>query len=654
MLALMPCQRLENALIDWEDGQPRSRLFSDIYFSGEDALAETGHVFLQGNELARRFSQCRHDTFCIGELGFGSGLNFLLSWQLWEQTAPSGKLLHFISCEQFPLKQEDFRRFQTLWPGLSEYSQALQAVYQDHSPGLHRLFLGSAEHPVILDLLYGDATHSLSSLLDPEHNRVDTWFLDGFAPRSNPDMWSNDLCQQLARYSHAGTTLATYSVAASVRTALSEAGFSLSKAEGFGSKRHMLTGQYQTDTPSLSAATTQEPEITIIGAGLAGSACAYALARRGYRVNVLEATSPGSGASGNPQGALFLPLHRDVNLRAEFLRQAALFAARYYQQLDHNGLEFDWHACGALQLNEKNGPGFFDRVSGNDLYCEQLVRHESKENASRIAGVDIPQSALHLPLAGWLNPGKLCGQYLRHPDIQLRCGQAVASLQRGHSRWQLLDKRGNTLTEATHVIVASSVDAPRLLAKHHYPLFPNRGQLSLVRASSLSEKLSTVLCGKGYLLPSVDGLHCLGSSFHPRCEDTTITEEDHQHNLALLSELSPALASSFSESAIAGGRASLRCTTRDYLPLAGPVEDYLKSQNTLAGNAGRVSLQPGMLTYEPGLYLCSGLGSHGITTSPLLAEHLASLISGNGLPLSPELRDLVLPGRFLLREMQRG
>src|SRR5690606_39253850 len=134
---------------------------------------------------------------------------------------------------------------------------------------------------------------------------------------------------------------------------------------------------------------------------------------------------------------------------------------------------------------------------------------------------------------GWLNPGKLCQQYLSHPNIQLCTGQQVSSLQRQEDTWLLLDASGAILADSSHVLVASSVDAPRLLSEHHYQLFPNRGQLTQLSSTPESAALNTILCGKGYLLPAINGVHCLGSSFHPRCEDTAVTEEDHRHNLSL-------------------------------------------------------------------------------------------------------------------------
>src|SRR5690606_18897137 len=119
-----------------------------------------GHVFLHGNRLPERFADTTDQTFVVAELGFGSGLNFLCCWRLWDQVAPPGKTLHFISCEQYPLKHADLQRFHRMWPMLAPYCEALQAQYPDHSAGVHRLILGSAEKPVILDLMYAEATEA--------------------------------------------------------------------------------------------------------------------------------------------------------------------------------------------------------------------------------------------------------------------------------------------------------------------------------------------------------------------------------------------------------------------------------------------------------------------------------------------------------------
>ena len=642
---------IENARIEWgEDGLPRSVGFGDVYFSRHDPMAETKHVFLEGNKLPSRFPSA-HSPFVIAELGFGSGLNFLSTWQLWDELAPAGSRLHYIACEQFPLTSADLRRCHALWPALQPWAEALQAVYPANGAGPHRLILSGRQGPVILDLLYGEAELMLADLAARAPATVDAWFLDGFAPRCNPDMWLSALYSHMCQLSRSGSTIATYSVAAAVRQGLQDANFTIRRMPGYANKRHMLQGELSTKpsaSPSTSRPTNAVSSVTVIGAGLAGSACAHALAIRGIAVTVLErADEAAAGSSGNPQGALFLPLHRHSNPSAALLRQAAHFAARHYTWLEQEGLDIQWHPCGALQLHERNGAGFFDCAEANPLYTSETLRRVDAEEASAIAGVKLNNEGLLLPQSGWLNPARLCHARLSVSGIELRCASPVSKLEQWNGEWLALDAQGHILSRSEAVIVANAHEATQLLPAHQYPLFPNRGQLSFLRSNASSQALASVLCGKGYLLPAQNGMHTLGSSFEPRSTDTSLRQADHHHNLALLETLAPSLTDLSSQQTLAG-RASLRCTTSDYLPLVGPVEDI---QASCAEQPQPTPAQP---IATPGLFLCSGFGSHGITTSPLLAEHLVSLLTGEISPLNAEHARLIAPGRFLIRTLKSG
>lgn len=643
---------IDNARIEWgEDGLPRSVDFGDVYFSRHDPMAETRHVFLEGNQLPSRFPLA-HSPFVIAELGFGSGLNFLSTWQLWDELAPAGGRLHYIACEQFPLAFADLCRCHGLWPSLQPWAEALQAVYPASGAGPHRLILSGRQGPVILDLLYGEAGRMLADLAARAPATVDAWFLDGFAPRCNPDMWLTTLYSHMRQLSHFGTTLATYSVAAAVRQGLQDANFTVHRMPGYASKRHMLQGELSTSatpSPSTNRPANTVSSVTVIGAGLAGSACAHALAMRGIDVTVLErADEAAAGSSGNPQGALFLPLHRHNNPSAALLRQAAHFAARHYTWLEEEGFDIQWHPCGALQLHERNGAGFFDCVEHNPLYTSDTVRRVDAEEASAIAGVKLANEGLLLSRSGWLNPARLCRARLSISEIELRCASPVFKLEQRNGQWLALDAQGHILSRSEAVIVANAHEATRLLSEHQYPLFPNRGQLSFLRSSSSSQALASVLCGKGYLLPAQNGMHTLGSSFERRSTDSSLRQADHDHNMTLLETLAPALLGDLSSEEILGGRASLRCTTSDYLPLVGPVEDI---QANYAEKQQPTREKP---IATPGLFLCSGFGSHGITTSPLLAEHLVSLLTGEISPLISEHARLIAPGRFLMRSLKSG
>ncbi|HXI86246.1 MAG TPA: tRNA (5-methylaminomethyl-2-thiouridine)(34)-methyltransferase MnmD, partial [Parvularculaceae bacterium] len=201
---------LSNAALDWAAGAPRSRDFDDIYFS-DDGAAEVEHVFLAGNDLAARFSSA--DVFWIGELGFGTGLNFLKTWALWERASKPGARLVYLSIEKFPMRAEDLARAHAAWPELGDHAARLRKGLPPPVAGLHHIDIAPG---VTLILGLGDAMNILCSL----EARINAWFLDGFAPSKNPDMWSEALFREIAWLSAPGATVATFTVAGDVRRAL--------------------------------------------------------------------------------------------------------------------------------------------------------------------------------------------------------------------------------------------------------------------------------------------------------------------------------------------------------------------------------------------------------------------------------------------------
>jgi tRNA 5-methylaminomethyl-2-thiouridine biosynthesis bifunctional protein len=224
--------------LSWtDDGQPLSIVYNDVYYSANDGLAETDHVFINGNQLRARLKTLSDsDKFTIFECGFGTGLNFLRTWWHWHSVASEGQL-HFISLEGCPLTKGQLRKALSQWqhemPGQIE---ALLQAYDNLQPGLNRLEFNT---DIRLDILVSDAKHLAE--FDLAASSIDAIFMDGFSPARNPAMWQPELCRVLYQLARPGASLATYSVAGMVRRNLSAAGFSTQKIPGFGDKREMLT-----------------------------------------------------------------------------------------------------------------------------------------------------------------------------------------------------------------------------------------------------------------------------------------------------------------------------------------------------------------------------------------------------------------------------
>ncbi len=244
-------KHLINSALDWRNGQPYSTLFDDVYFSvdpenPQQGIDETHYVFLQHNQLELRFNNLTNSSFTIAETGFGTGLNFLSTCQLWRATAPKTAELKFISIEKYPLSLIEIQQAHALWPKLSIESQAFIALYSDAKREIISIKLFEN---VNLIIYLGD----VNDVLPKVNFEIDAWFLDGFSPAKNPQMWQQTLFDEMARLSHAQTTFATFTSAGFVRRGLEAAGFKVQKNPGFGKKREMLSGYFAKKCDESSA-----------------------------------------------------------------------------------------------------------------------------------------------------------------------------------------------------------------------------------------------------------------------------------------------------------------------------------------------------------------------------------------------------------------
>ncbi len=640
---------------------PYSNVHKDIYYSTRDAISETRHVFLSGIKAPDCWREPRQ--YVIAETGFGAGLNFLTTWDLWKKTRPSNGRLFFISIENAPLTRSQLRQAHAPYPELDALSRALCNHYPARHPGYHLVPLDQGR--VELLLLFGPVETMLADLMPG----IDAWFLDGFAPSRNPDMWSNDVLKAIGALSKPGARVATYSSARVVRDGLSVAGFECEKVSGYGAKRDSLRGIKvapeikSTASPWFARSTPMgsNPAIAVIGAGISGACVAAALQTAGADVTVIDQHSAAAGeASGNPAG-LVQPRPGGGNFAYEDLQTSAyLYALRHY-----DGLSSDdpiWIGDRGV-LSFGRDPAFLGR-HGDWLDAGGLPDgfgcSVNQKEVAEISGLELNQVATWFPQAGTINPTAICRAMLK--DTTTIFGATVSRLVNHDGQWSVLGKNNQSLTTVDGVVLANGHAAADLCESCDLPLYGKRGQISFVAPSEHSSALNVGLSYGGYMTPALtngrERYHILGATYQQWLDFSStawknLTASDDQENRDHIQHRLPELMKFF-EGPVVGGRATLRTTTTDHLPVVGPVF------NSASYNADYSDLRHGKpayaypsATYTPGLYVLSALGSRGFALAPLLAQILAAEIMGGAMPVSKSVHDLVHPARFLVRQLKR-
>ncbi len=666
-----PWRGVTRAELAWHSGRhpaqsnPFSTRFGDVYYSRENGAEESRHVFLRGNDLLRRMADFPGPVFCIGETGFGTGLNFLLTWQAWRALPQPRPRLHYLSLEKYPLPTEDLSRALSAWPQLAELTRGLLDNYPPSIHGCHRLQLDEGD--VILDLWWEDALDALSDLASRERPLIDAWYLDGFAPSQNASLWSSDLLSRVATLSRPGASFATFTAAGQVRRDLEAAGFDVVKAPGYGRKRECLRGTLRQAPPSppvtatpwdLAAIPGAWPEsVLVVGGGLAGCTTAAALARRGVRVTLLESGELASQGSGNEQGILYTRLSRRHSPLADFALLSFAFASRYYQHMltaEELREGLDGKLCGSF--HQSTDLKDMDYLSQALVGLEQLARVVDSRQASELIGLDQGSPGYWYPRSGWLRPASICRALAARPGIEVITNCGDLHLKYRDSRWQAL-AGGKTLAGASCAVIATGTAAPEQPGLDWLPLQSIRGQTTQLPSNSTLAELRAALCHEGYIAPAREAEHCIGATFDLDDGDPDLRPEDHLRNLRALARAAPALESLIDNinPQQLSGRVGYRCASPDYLPLVGPAPDFtafLRDFAPLRKNARQTLLHRGPCM--PGLYLNTAHGSRGLSSTPLAAELLASDICGEPPPLSRDLARALSPARFIIRDLGRN
>ena len=615
---------------------PRSQQYQDVYFNPSAPIAESQFVFIENTQLNERFHKSR-GPYRILETGFGTGLNFLLACRTFLSTqasfSPSAQShLHFVSVEKHPLPHatftaqvDRFLREPTLkTPSLADIGQRLTQQYPPLIPGTYRLVW--PEHRITLTLLWQDALEALKHF----SGTIDTFFLDGFAPSKNPDLWSEAVFLQLARVANPEANFATFTSAGHVRRGLASVGFSVAKRPGFQHKREMLVGKIsKTDAtpPLFKTPLKQAPKITIVGAGISGCATAHRLATAGYYVTLID-TAPqvAAKASGNSKAALQTPLTLFKSTFNEFQHSSAYFSTSNIHALAPTQVPLA--TTGVIQLpgnpREKKR---FAKIQQHKLWPDDWEQIVDAESASHIANTQIDSSGLYYPRALLIPAAELCQALAQHPNIELILNRSFSLT----ANTEALES--STLKNSDITILCTAFHTQQLLPEMALHLKPIRGQITELPCTPESAALTTILSGKNYLLPKTspqETSQILGATYHLNNSDDTYLPEENTENLAKLYDLSPKIARAYAQidPTTLQGRAAVRTQSRDYLPLVGPIEP---------------------LGFKGGLLVNCGLGSRGFTHAWICADILLSYLEGTPFAISESLRKAIHPERFQLK-----
>ena len=385
--------------------------------------------------------------------------------------------------------------------------------------------------------------------------------------------------------------------------------------------------------------------IAVIGAGIAGAACAWRFHQAGFPVSVFEKNSTiASEGSGNPMGIIEPYLTANHNVVDQFYTAAFHRIRAFLGEAIQSGVV---HIAHTPEREER-----FQNLLMKRPALSELAQWLNSTEISQKMGVASDHPGLWLATAGIINPVHLCQELLKNSSVQVKT--EIISIEYSGAEWELKDATGKMYT-ASHVIIANACSAKQFVQTQYYPLTPVPGQLTLLKPIEESKGLRHTACYEGYLTPAVNGRHVLGASYRHGNAALNINQKDHVQNIAYLQKAFPALATAF-ENQPCEGRVSVRAMTGDHLPLVGGVGDYEWYKNAYAklhyGVPERRAQYPGA-TYLPNLFISAGFGSRGLTGSLLAADILFALIRGQALPLSEKVYQAIHPARFWIREITR-
>ena len=652
--------------------------FDDIYFDRVTGPDQNRDVFITGNNIIEQLTRSA-DFFTIAETGFGTGLNFLLTLKTYQtldadntsqnrEKNKKAQLPHltFVSIEKYPLSRKQLQQSLAQLPEFSELAEQLIAQYpteelQSFPQECEFKFLNNN---VTLKIIFDDATQALSKITTTKKGLIDAWYLDGFSPIKNPEMWSPQLFKQIARLSKDQASLSTFIITEKICHQLIDVGFRIHQQSITHNKKEVLTAKFQQNKTSgrgyqLRPQITKPEQVAIIGGGIASACAAYALTKQGIKVTLYcQESKVAQGASSNSIAAVYPLLHQKKDDISEFYQQAFWHAKKLYQELLASGFSFSHDWCGLLDVSYKSvlkdRQTLFDKINA---WPKNLIHSVSADQATTIAGVELEFGGLFMPHAGWVAPGELVEQLFKAAKksgyLRIKTSTKVESINKSDDgTWHLKTNKGNISEKV--LIVCGGAETLHINTVSELPLTSVRGQITDMKTNDKIRNLSTVLCHKGYLTPKNNDIHCIGATFDKDDFDTSVRDEDDNFNLNMLNQCLPKV-TQWQNSDISKSKARLRCMTPDHLPMVGAMPDIKAHQEIYPHLAKDKNWQYKQAApCIKNLYVMTGFGARGLCSAPLLADIITADICGTPYPVNNKILFNLSPNRFIIRDIIKG
>lgn len=649
--------------LTWRNGHPYSDMFDDIYYSSDETEGISGesefnHVFFESNGLPGRWQDS--DKFVIAELGLGSTLNCLLTirqWLKYLDENKGNKCLHYIALEKYPLSPDVIVKLISKYPDLKDFCDELIRVYPPAVKGSHVRYLFN--NKIVIHYKFMDAYEALEN----EQYNVDAWFLDGFSPAKNPEMWSEKLFAKVAQNSHCKTSCSTYTSAGYVRRNLQQVGFDVCKVAGYGRKRTMLVATFNAhkkvnytylDKPWYARPQkmpdAKVKKATVLGAGIAGLSVAYSLIKRGWQVTIIDRHSNvAKEASSNPAAIIYPRLSVNNDVDSDFYCAAYCHTLYTLGVLQSKYKEKFWYNDGLLQYQDKSK---FLEINKKFSFNNDFLASVSSVEKLNLSVEESEKVLVHYPSAGVVLPDVLCKILVEECGDQLNFVRSdIDEVRSVDDKWQCCHDE-SIIDEQVVLIIANGNGVNGCNLGFEWSIESIRGQVAILNENDKSKNLKKVINHDVYVSPSINQKHYLGATYSRDSLSLSVSTSDNETLIKTFDKLCPGM---FNLNSISTSWVGVRAMSKDRAAIVGaiPNQQFFRSEySDLRHGRNNKAYLPA--EHTKGLYVSLAHGSRGFTSSFLSAEIIAAQIEGEPMPVNKLVTNYLNPSRFVVNNLKRG